>query len=360
MSPKQHPLSAWIDETFYEDNPFLRRRSSRVLGLLRKTLMAVPQAIAFAFTNFAAAYPRASSPHPPVPVAHTTADLVLDHWPRHPETGAERGLPYSDSSAQRIDVGEALNSVADLVFAMKEIHRVCVPGGQVVVATEPRDIAADPTILRTVTRDTLTFFTDSEHPLRARAERVSAAGLFRIESASTLRAIKQETPRVPTRIDIGSGTKLRPGYDGIDLVALPGVTIVRDVDRHGLPFSDSSISHVYTAHFLEHTSHLVFVMNEIHRVCCHNAIVEISVPSLLGPYAAADPTHRRLFNARTFSYFEADGQEYAGITKGFQILELSSGFSVVTRLRVMKDDHRDHRGENEGLTNVQGRDDLGP
>lgn len=77
-------------------------------------------------------------------------------------------------------------------------------------------------------------------------------------------------------------------------------------------------------------------MNEIHRVCCNGAIVDLNVPSLLGPYAAADPTHARLFNARTFSYFEPGKGQYAGIAKGFEIIEQQVGFSIVARLRVVK------------------------
>jgi len=342
MPPKKHPLSVWIAETFYEDNPRFQRRSSRVLGLLRKAIMTIPQTVALVFTNFASTYPSRRATSQPVPAALSLSDLVLDEWPRHPDTNAERGLPFSDSSARSINVGESLNPVSDLVFAMKEIHRVSVDGALIKVSTQRRDISADPTIVRSVTRDTLTFFANTEHPLAAKAKRLGAAGMFRLEDHSTLRAIKSAPANHPTRIDIGSGTLVQPGYTGIDIVQLPGVSIVRDVDKHGLPFSDSTISHVYTAHFLEHTSNLVFVMNEIHRVCCHDAIVDINVPTLMGPYAAADPTHRRLFNARTFSYFEEDGEEYAGITKGFEILEQHVGFSLVTRLRVIKKDHRDH------------------
>ncbi len=298
--------------------------------------MTVPQTIALVFTNFASTYPRRSATPQPVPAAITINDVVLDEWPRHPETNAERGLPFSDFSARSIDAGESLNSVTDLVFAMKELHRVSVDGGLVTVSTQHRDVAVDPTIVRTVTRATLTFFSTIDHPLAGKARRLGAAGLFRIEGDSLLRAIKSPPAEHPERIDIGSGSLVQPGYTGIDIIQLPGVSIVRDVDKHGLPFSDSTISHVYTAHFLEHTNNLVFVMNEIHRVCCHDAIVDINVPTLMGPYAAADPTHRRLFNARTFSYFEEDGEEYAGITKGFEILEQHVGFSLVTRLRVIK------------------------
>src|SRR4029079_9092635 len=128
----------------------------------------------------------------------------------------------------------------------------------------------------------------------------------------------------------------------------PGVDVVRDIERHGLPFSDSTVTHVWSSHFLEHVHNLVFVMNEIHRVCCDDALVELSVPTLLGPWAAADPTHVRLFNARTFQYFEKDGvapnvhegsptHDYANIVQGFEILEQRVSTSLDVKLRVIKE-----------------------
>lgn len=239
-------------------------------------------------------------------------------------------------------MGASLSEVSDLVFAMRELHRVAVHNGEVTVSVAAPDPIADPTIIRTISRDTLVFFTPSQTDaaLSAKARKLGLSGIFTVARESgdaiTLRAIKDEPKNHPTRVDIGCGSSVEPGYTGIDILPLPGVSIVRDVDNHGLPFSDSTISHVYSAHFLEHTKNLVFVMNEIHRVCCHDAIVDLNVPSLLGPYAAADPTHRHLFNARTLSYFEAGTDPYAGITKGFEILEQHVGFSIVARLRVVK------------------------
>jgi len=328
----KHPLSVWLSEIFFEDNRTLRRRASR-FGLVGKIASTFPRGAALLFSNFAASYPKRKASAPPMPESVAEREVGIDEWPRHPGTGGERGLPLSDSCVLRFSAGSSLAAVHDLVFAMREIHRVCVDGAEVSIGTTALDeLARDPTLVRPVTRDTLAFFSDPAPKARA----LGFDGMFRLDG-SALRVVKSGTPSRPARIDIGCGTTPREGYDGIDHLPLPGVAIVRDVERHGLPFSDSVITHVYTAHFLEHVRDLVFVMNEIHRVCCHNAIVEISVPTLLGPYAAADPTHVRLFNARTFSYFEAGEEPYAGITKGFEILEQHVGLSLSVKLRVLKE-----------------------
>ncbi|HEX9129664.1 MAG TPA: methyltransferase domain-containing protein [Gemmatimonadaceae bacterium] len=334
-----HPLSAWLAEIFFEDNARFGRRSPRLLGMLRKVAATAPAAAALLFCNFTSTYPRskaASAPQPDSPAEGL--DLTLTEWPRSAMDGHERGLPYSDSVAQTVRLGDALASVNDLLFAMRELHRVCANGAEVhVTPTDTIALASDPTLVRPVTGDTLAFFTAAA-PEKAR--RLGVSGLFAIESKEAagmvLRIVKSAAPTRPLKIDIGCGSSPKPGYSGIDFLDLPGVDIVRDVEKHGLPFSDSTISNVYTAHFLEHVHDLVFVMNEIHRVCCHDGIVDISVPTLLGPYAAADPTHVHFFNARTFSYFEAGSEPYAGITKGFEILEQSVGFSLNVKLRVVK------------------------
>jgi ubiquinone/menaquinone biosynthesis C-methylase UbiE len=344
MPKKALPFSAWVSEVFFEDNAHFRRRAPR-LGLISKIIKAIPQTFAFTFTNFASTQPKAGrepQPHPVPPAVGL--HLTLDQWPEHPTREAARGLPFSDDVASLIDAGTALESVSDLVFAMRELHRVCSDGALITARVSAAGgTVADPTALRTINRAALLFFCDHPVPpaLAAKAERLGVRGLFAMddESDATIRLRVRKagaTPLRTSRIDIGSGSSVQPGYTGVDIVALPNVQTVCDVDRHGLPFSDSTISHVYTAHFLEHVADLVFVMNEIHRVCCQDGIVEVHVPTLMGPYAAADPTHRRLFNARTLSYFEAGSDGYAGIEKGFEILEQRVGLSIYARLRVIK------------------------
>ena len=337
--------AGWLAAIFYEDNAQFGRRAPRVFGLMAKLLKVTPHLFAMAFTNFASTYPRADPPAEPEPLhPERNALLEMSSWPRHPGNRGERGLPHGDSVASTMDLRDSLSSVLDLVFAMREVHRVCLPDAMVSLRLVSQDrVAADPTLVRALLPETIAFFTDTldDPVLQGKASELSVRSLFAIErsgnDAIVLRALKEDRPPLrPQRIDLGCGTQVRDGYAGVDLLALPGVDIVRNVDRHGLPFSDSTITHVYTAHFLEHVQDLVFVMNEIHRVCCHDAIVEISVPTLLGPYSAADPTHVHLFNARTLSYFEAGTGAYAGIAKGFEILEQRVGFSLQARLRVVK------------------------
>ena len=312
------PFDVWLQELYFEDNDRFRRRTSRLASLITKTLLTIPHAFMFLFCNFASAMPRKEASGQPSAADPVTADVAFENWPRG-------GLPYSNGVVTGLNLGTSLARVDDLRFAMAEIQRVCRPSAKTRIRYTDAD---DPFQMRAISRKSI--------------EHIVPLG-FAIASEETdgvtlsARGSAAYAPH-PRRIDIGCGSIPREGYTGVDVVALPQVAIVRDIERHGLPFSDSTITHVHTAHFLEHVSNLVFVMNEIHRVCCANAIVTISVPTLLGPFAAADPTHVHHFNARTFRYFEAESTEepYAGIVKGFEILEQNVGFSLEVTLRVVK------------------------
>ena len=105
------------------------------------------------------------------------------------------------------------------------------------------------------------------------------------------------------KLDIGCGWQKKPGFIGIDAKPERGVDIIRDVER-GLPFDDNSVDEVYTAHFLEHVKDLVFVMEEIYRVCKNKAKVRIIVPYYQSTGAVRDPTHVRFFAEDSFDYFD--------------------------------------------------------
>lgn len=320
-------MSRWDDLreqlAFEKAHPHAKRRS---FSLLRKLVRLLPDSAAFLLFNFGSSFAAVSSfsepsPRAPAPLPHLRiGEREL------------RGLPYSNAVVHAVTFS-GYEFVDDPLLAMREIHRVCRAGATVTLAV--RGTWSDPLQKRVATREALApFFDDSE-----RARDLAVAGLFRLldEQPVTLEVLAPEARPHPHRIDIGCGTNKREGFTGIDILPLPGVDIVRDVERHGLPFSDDTIVAVHSSHFLEHVHDLVFVMNEIHRVCVDSAIVTLTVPTLLGPWAAADPTHVRLFNARSFGYFAgAEAPGYAGITARFDVLAQEVDTEVRVTLRAVK------------------------
>jgi len=314
---------------------------SSALPVARKLLLAAPQAVSLLLFNFGSAFSAhrpvdpASPPKPRDPEA--VPSLRLESWPRAFD-GRELGLPYSNDVVIAAELLE-FDWIDDIAFAIRELHRVLVPGGALTIPLHAG--AVDPLQRRLATPALLEFFAAPADPAVAtRSRRAGTIGLFRLLDVTAdrvvLQAVKEPAPGGTARkIDVGCGASKRSGYVGLDLFLLPGVDIVRDVDRHGLPFSDGTITTVYASHVLEHVRDLVHLMNEISRVCCSGAEVELIVPTLLGPWAAGDPTHVRLFNARTFGYFTGQAEEaYAGINARFELIEQVVSTSMRVKLRV--------------------------
>jgi hypothetical protein len=308
--------------------------------LLRKILRLAPDGVAFLLFNFGSSFARVERTTEPQPLAPEQIDhLQIEDWPLN-LLGAQRGLPHSDGVVERVTF-HGYEFVDDPVYALREIHRVCVDDAPVDLRFV--ETWQDPLQRRVATPAAIAPLLA---PDSARGRELGVAGLFAVQSAAngTLRLIVQKSTHHehPSRIDIGCGLAKHAGYCGLDIAVLPGVDIVCDIARKGLPFSENTITAVIAIHFLEHVFDLVFVMNEIHRVCRDGAFVEIEVPTLLGPWAAADPTHRHLFNARTFGYFtDAASDGYAGIRGRFELVSQQMSTTMRVVLRVLKNDIRD-------------------
>ena len=94
-----------------------------------------------------------------------------------------------------------------------------------------------------------------------------------------------------------------PGAVGLDIVDLPGVDVVVDLERESIPFPDNSFEIVYAYHVLEHITKLSDVLAELHRVCRPGASIKIVVPYFTCVGAFGDPTHVRFFTYGTFEHF---------------------------------------------------------
>jgi SAM-dependent methyltransferase len=81
-----------------------------------------------------------------------------------------------------------------------------------------------------------------------------------------------------SRVQIGGGTHLLPGFLNIDIT--PPADLLWDV-REGIPLRDAGTSFVFTEHFLEHIdypSSAKHVAAEIYRVLKHGGSAVIGVP----------------------------------------------------------------------------------
>lgn len=109
-----------------------------------------------------------------------------------------------------------------------------------------------------------------------------------------------------TRLHLGCGRDIKPGWINLDCVELPGVDVVADLDncaKAQLPFPDDSFDEVFASHVIEHIRNPLPLMQELYRVCRQGAIATFRTPHGSNDDAFEDPTHFRQYFENSFAYF---------------------------------------------------------
>ena len=94
-------------------------------------------------------------------------------------------------------------------------------------------------------------------------------------------------------VDLGCGDRKSEGSFGVDMHPYPGVDLVADLNKSPWPIEGDRFDRVVARHIIEHVEDVGLFMNEIHRICRHGAVVEITTPHFSSIYSWGDPTHRR-------------------------------------------------------------------
>jgi len=135
------------------------------------------------------------------------------------------------------------------------------------------------------------------------------------------------------RIDLGCGLNKKEGYLGVDILPLPGVDYIVDIEKGFNFLDDGTVDEYYSSHFLEHINNLEFVLSEVYRTLKKDGIFKIIVPHFTNPYYYSDYTHKRFFGLYSFDYFcELRGKRIHKVpvyTKKFQ-------FEILERRLIFK------------------------
>lgn len=106
------------------------------------------------------------------------------------------------------------------------------------------------------------------------------------------------------RLNIGAGRDILAGWINHDVVALPGIDCVHDLNIRPWPWGSGTIAEIKIYDVLEHLDDLIPSIEEIWRILQPGGICRVSVPYWNSWCAAADPTHRRAFHEITFQFFD--------------------------------------------------------
>jgi hypothetical protein len=138
-------------------------------------------------------------------------------------------------------------------------------------------------------------------------------------------------------LNLACGQRPVVGFDGVDLVAGPGVEHVVDLFRVPWPFASESVEAVHCAHFVEHTPSLIAFMDELHRVMARGAHATITAPYYTSIRAWQDPTHTRAITDATFWYFNRAWREREGLSH----YPITADFDIVRVEHAIRNEFRD-------------------
>lgn len=108
------------------------------------------------------------------------------------------------------------------------------------------------------------------------------------------------------KLNLGAGNDIRAGYINHDLVALPGIDVVHDLNSYPWPWPDESVDEVIARDLLEHLDDFMAAMEELHRILKPDGLARVKVPYWNSWCRHADPTHKRGFHELTFQFFNPD------------------------------------------------------
>jgi len=105
-------------------------------------------------------------------------------------------------------------------------------------------------------------------------------------------------------LELGCGnSKQFDNSISIDIVDMPGVDFICDLNK-GFPFiPDNSVDEIYSTHFMEHIIDLGSMMKEIYRVLKPGGRNNMTVPHFSNPYFYSDYTHHITFGIYSMNYF---------------------------------------------------------
>jgi SAM-dependent methyltransferase len=113
----------------------------------------------------------------------------------------------------------------------------------------------------------------------------------------------------PLKLNLGSGRRALPDFYNVDLVELPGVDALADLNEPLTELPNDSVEAIYCRHTLEHVENLLGALAEFHRVTRPGGAIEVVVPHFSNPYYYSDPTHVRFFGLYSFFYFCDDADQ---------------------------------------------------
>ena len=108
------------------------------------------------------------------------------------------------------------------------------------------------------------------------------------------------------KLTIGCGKDIKKDFVNLDIVKLPGVDVVHNLNKYPWPFKDNEFEYIYCDNVLEHLEDIIKPVEEIWRISKPKAKTRIIVPIFPSVWSFCDPTHKSVYTYFTFNYFRPE------------------------------------------------------
>lgn len=108
------------------------------------------------------------------------------------------------------------------------------------------------------------------------------------------------------KINLGSGYKQYPDFVNVDCdhSCQPDILLNLDDENLSIPLETNSVDKIIAHHIFEHIGFGIFrLLQEIYRICNHNALIDIRVPHHLHETYFSDFTHKRPITVEGLALF---------------------------------------------------------
>ena len=153
------------------------------------------------------------------------------------------------------------------------------------------------------------------------------------------------------RLNLGCGPVIWDGYVNVDIMPLPGVDVVTDLDQPW-PWQDDTVAEIIASHLYEHVADALHFMAEAWRVLSVDGILDIRVPG--GIYLApgywlphqhlfTDPTHRRACTPLSWDYWIPGEGLHEAYGAGFGSVKGGPRFAWQEKIKVIGEQREELR-----------------
>lgn len=104
-------------------------------------------------------------------------------------------------------------------------------------------------------------------------------------------------------LHVGSGSNVLAGAITVDILDLPGVDTVHDLDSFPWPYQENTFDLIFAHSVFEHLEDQLAVMEEMHRILKKGGRLVIAVPHFRCVDAFTDATHEHFFTRQSLDYY---------------------------------------------------------